>query len=84
MTIAALAKLVLVVLAIEAVGLWFATRRSMRLPRFWSLLPNLAAGLCLATAVLVTAEGGGAAAVGGLLAAAGVAHLADLMTRRRR
>ena len=84
MDVVTLVDLVLVVLAIEALVLAWASRGAGRLPRFVTLLPNLGAGLCLVVAVRVVAESGPLVAVGGLLAAAGLCHVADLLSRVRR
>lgn len=84
MNVALLVDGVLVVLAIEALALAWWTRRSTRWPPFRALLPNLGAGLCLLFVIRSVAEDRSLIVIGGLLAAAGLCHAADLVARRRR
>lgn len=84
MNVVTLVDLVLAVLVIEVLLLAWITRRSPRWPRFGALLPNLGAGLCLVLAVRSVADNGPLLVIGGLLAAAGLCHVADLVSRLKR
>jgi hypothetical protein len=83
MTAVTLVDLVLGVLVVEVLALAWATRRETRWPSFGSLLPNLGAGFCLVLAVRAVATESPLAATGGLLAAAGLCHVADFVVRVR-
>ncbi len=79
-----LVDLVLVAFGAEILFLAFGRARFPRLPALRSLWPDLAAGLFLILALRLAVS---AAPVGGiavLLAAAGVAHVVDLLVRSRR
>ncbi len=61
---------------------WLARRRGR--PAFVAgLAATLVAGLCLLMALHAALTGGGVAAVGGWLAAAGIAHAIDMALRFR-
>jgi len=83
MDVRLLVDLVLVVLCVEALALWLASRRLPSLPRFATMLPNLGAGLCLILAVDCALRGASLAILS-FLALAGICHAADLRTRLKR
>lgn len=76
--------LILILVVIEALALIVYWRRSGRGVAPSDLLPNLCAGAFLLLALRITLTGGGWMAASGCLAAAGLAHLADLYRRWRR
>ena len=73
---------VLAILVVEAVVLAIVLARRPRGPRFLALLPNLLAGLFLLLAVRAGLAGATVPLLG-CLACAGLAHVADLLTRFR-
>ena len=78
-----LVDLILLIVAIEAIGLivyWRATGRGIA-PR--DLLPNLIAGAFLLLALRLTLAEAGWMAICGCLAAAGLANVIDVMRRWR-
>jgi hypothetical protein len=79
-----LVDLILVVVAIEAAILTMYWSRVRRGVAPFDLLPNLCAGLFLLLALRVTLAGGGWVMASACLAAAGLAHLADLRRRWRK
>lgn len=79
-----LVDLILVLVVIEAVALTLYWRRTGRGVAPPDLLPNLCAGAFLLLALRMTLTGGGWMPASGCLAAAGLAHLADLFRRWRR
>jgi hypothetical protein len=74
---------ILVLMALEAIALWFYRRRVGRGPSLLSLLPNFAAGACLLMALRAAVTNAGAGVVAGWLFGALLAHLADLSSRWR-
>jgi uncharacterized membrane protein len=83
MNLRTVVDLVLVVLVVEAAVLAVARARITRLPRFRVLLPNLAAGLFLVLALRAAVSQAPTGIVALLLALGGVAHVVDLVLRRR-
>ena len=79
-----LVDLILVVVVIEAAALMLCWNRVHRGVAPLDLLPNLCAGAFLLLALRTTLGGGGWMIASGCLAAAGLAHLADLYRRWRR
>ena len=78
-----LVDLILLIVVIEAIVLivyWRATGKGIA-PR--NLLPNLIAGALLLLALRLTIADAGWMAIGGCLAAAGVANVVDVMRRWR-
>ena len=75
--------LIIVLVVIEAIALAWYWRHTGRGVAPLDLLPNLCAGAFLLLALRVTLTGGGWALAGFCLAAAGLAHLADLYRRWR-
>lgn len=78
-----LVDLILVLVVIEAMALALYWRRTARGVAPLDLLPNLCAGAFLLLALRVTLTGGDWMLASGCLAAAGLAHLADLYRRWR-
>lgn len=78
-----LVDLIVTLVVIEAVVLTLYWRRTGRGIAPLDLVPNLFAGAFLLLALRVTLAGGGWMLTGGCLAAAGLAHLADLSRRWR-
>ena len=76
-----LVDLILVLVAVEAIALLLYWRHAGRGVRPFDLLPNLCAGAFLLLALRATLGGAGWTVASGFLAAAGVAHLADLYRR---
>lgn len=76
--------LVLGFAVVEALVLAVCCRRSARAPSFAELVPNLTAGLCLMLALRSALQANGWPGLALWLAAAGVAHGADLWMRWRR
>jgi len=81
---AALVDLVIAFTLVEALGLLAYRRATGRGIAARLLLPNLAAGLCLLLALRAAVQHAGWPWIALALAAAGVAHLADLRMRWRR
>ena len=78
-----LVDLILVVVVLEAAVLLLYWRRARRGIAPFDLLPNLCAGVFLLLALRATLAGVGWMMVSGCLAAAGLAHLADMYRRWR-
>jgi hypothetical protein len=78
-----LVDLILVVVVLEAAVLLLYWRQARRGIAPFDLLPNLCAGVFLLLALRVTLAGAGWMMVSGCLAAAGLAHLADMYRRWR-
>jgi hypothetical protein len=79
-----LVDLILVVVVIEAAALILYWNRAHRGVAPFDLLPNLCAGAFLLLALRTTLAGSGWMITSGCLAAAGLAHLADVYRRWRR
>ena len=78
-----LVDLILVVVVLEAAVLLLYWRQARRGIAPFDLLPNLCAGVFLLLALRATLAGAGWMMVSGCLAAAGLAHLADMYRRWR-
>jgi hypothetical protein len=78
-----LIDLILIVIVVEAAVLLLVWRYGRRGVAPGDLLPNLCAGAFLLLAFRVTLGGGGWMLACGCLAAAGVAHLIDVIRRWR-
>ena len=78
-----LVDLILVLVVVEAAALVLYWRRFAAGVSPFDLLPNLCAGAFLLLAMRAALTGGGWMAASGCLAAAGLAHLADLYRRWR-
>ena len=78
-----LVDLILVLVVVEAAALMLYWRRFGAGVSPFDLLPNLCAGAFLLLAMRAALTGGGWMAASGCLAAAGLAHLADLYRRWR-
>ena len=78
-----LIDLVLVVAFLEAAALLLMWRRTKRGIAPFDLLPNLCAGAFLLLALRATLAGTGWMMACGCLAAAGIAHLVDIVSRWR-
>lgn len=78
-----LIDLILIVVVVEAANLLLVWRYGRRGVAPGDLLPNLCAGAFLLLAFRVTLGGGGWMLACGCLAAAGVAHLIDVIRRWR-
>lgn len=79
-----LVDLILVLVVIEAVALTLHWRRTRQGIAPVDLLPNLCAGAFLMLALRVTLASGGWKIASACLAAAGLAHLADISKRWRK
>jgi hypothetical protein len=79
-----LVDLILIVVALETGFLFVYWRRVGRGIAPGDLLPNLCAGAFLLLALRITLGGGGWMPACGCLAAAGVAHVLDVIRRWRR
>ena len=79
-----LVDLILILVVIEAVALLLYWGRAKRGVAPFDWLPNLCAGAFLLLALRATLGGGGWTLASGCLAAAGLAHVADLYRRWRR
>lgn len=77
------ADLILALVVLEAILLVAYRRRTGRGVATWDLLPNLLAGGCLLLALRGALTGAGWAWIAACLAAALLAHLADLSRRWR-
>ena len=78
-----LVDLILILVVVEAAALMLYWRRFGGGISPFDLLPNLCAGAFLLLAMRAALTGGGWMAASGCLAAAGLAHLADLYRRWR-
>jgi hypothetical protein len=74
-------ELILLLVAVEALVLWFFARRTGRVVT--PLMITLAAGACLLLALRAALDQSGALWIGFFLGAALVAHLSDLAVRLR-
>jgi hypothetical protein len=79
----ALVDLVLVLVAVEALGLYVLLRWTGRGPSYTALLANLSAGVALVVAVRAALTGASYGLIAGILAMSLIAHLADLWLRWR-
>lgn len=75
---------IIAISGVEAILLLLYHRRTGRGLSARQLIPNILAGVALLLALIATASGWGAGAIGGCLVLAGLAHLADLFARFRR
>jgi hypothetical protein len=80
---ASLVDLVLLLVAVEAAGLYVFRRWMGRGPAFSALLANLAAGASLVLALRAALNGASHGAIAALLACSLAAHLTDLILRWR-
>lgn len=78
-----LVDLILIVVGLEATALLLVWRFGQRGIAPFDLLPNLCAGAFLLLALRTTLAGDGWMVTCGCLAAAGIAHLADVIRRWR-
>lgn len=82
-----IADIIIVLLGVEAVALLVVPRlfpaMAQSLPTLGSVWPTLLSGLLLVLALRLSLTGGSAAAIGVVLAAAGLSHVVDLYLRAK-
>lgn len=77
----AIISFILALVAAEILVFAWLCRQSEKLPNFWVLLPNLAAGGILMLTIKLALTGADWYWIAAGLAAAGIAHLLDLRAR---